>query len=267
MAFLVGTSGWQYADWKGEFYPIGLPTKRWLEYYAGIFSTVEINNAFYRLPDRSMFEKWRERTPEGFVIASKASRYLTHIRRLHEPAEPVARLVDRARGLGDKLGPILLQLPPTLQVDLEALDETLSSFPRDIRVAVEPRHPSWFVDGTAEILTRHGSAFCLADAPYMRAPHWRTADWGYVRFHEGRSSPRPCYGRVALHTWAKKLMEIFGEGQDVYVYFNNDTHACAPRNALAFIRILDGIASNSSPVHHAASPKLINDAARSWTKC
>src|SRR5262245_53054353 len=125
MPLLVGTSGWQYRDWRGGLYPEGLPQRSWLARYAGTFATVEVNNAFYRLPERSVFERWRAETPEGFVVAVKASRYLTHVRRLRDPAEPVARLADRAAGLGDRLGPYLLQLPPTLRADAHRLDACL----------------------------------------------------------------------------------------------------------------------------------------------
>src|SRR3954470_11863433 len=138
VAVIIGTSGWQYRDWKGRFYPAKLPQRLWLEHYAATCPTVEVNNAFYRLPEKSVFEQWRARTPDGFVVAVKVSRYLTHIKRLADPAEPVSRFVHRAAGLGDRLGPCLLQLPPTLQASAAALDETLREFPPDWRVAVEP---------------------------------------------------------------------------------------------------------------------------------
>ncbi len=129
MPLLVGTSGWQYKDWRGVLYPSGLPVRLWLEEYAAAFPTVEVNNAFYRLPSRETFASWRERTPPGFVVAVKASRYLTHVKRLREPEEPVARLMGRAEALGDRLGPVLLQLPPTLRADPALLDACLRCFP------------------------------------------------------------------------------------------------------------------------------------------
>jgi uncharacterized protein YecE (DUF72 family) len=239
MATLVGTSGWQYRDWRGEFYPKGVPTRLWLEYYSSRFPTVEINNAFYRLPDRSTFTSWRDRTPPHFVISVKASRYLTHIRRLQAPAEPVARLVGRIEALEDKLGPVLLQLPPTLALDLAALRATLRCFPREVRVAVEFRHPSWFVTDTEQMLAEHGAALCLADGPKWHQPLWRTVEWGYVRLHEGRASPHPCYGEAALRTWASRIKELYGAGAEVFAYFNNDTGGCAPRNAFTFARLLE----------------------------
>ena len=152
IVILVGTSGWQYKDWSGRFYPDGLPQRLWLEHYAKSFATVEINNAFYRLPERSTFTAWRERTPSDFCVAVKMSRYLTHIKRLREPQEPVARFLDHARGLGDRLGPVLVQLPPTLRGDPDLLDATLNQFPKSVKVAVEPRHKSWWTDETRAVL-------------------------------------------------------------------------------------------------------------------
>src|SRR5215213_3697173 len=138
MVVHIGTSGWQYRDWKGAFYS-GAPQRLWLERFAESFGTVEVNNAFYRLPEKSTFAGWRERTPDDFRFAVKASRYLTHIRRLVEPEEPVHRLMERAVALGDKLGPVLLQLPPSLQADVGLLARCLAAFPREVRVTVEPR--------------------------------------------------------------------------------------------------------------------------------
>ncbi len=234
MPVVIGTSGWQYADWRGRLYPPSLPVRCWLEHYAACFDTLEVNNAFYRLPERATFEKWAARTPPGFVVAVKASRYLTHIRRLREPEEPVARLMERAAGLGERLGPVLLQLPPDLPADLAALERTLSCFPSGVRVAVEPRHESWFSETLAEMLARFDAALCLADRLGPITPVWRTASFGYVRFHEGRASPRPSYGRRALERWGERLAEIWPAEADVYAFFNNDHLACAPRDAARF---------------------------------
>jgi uncharacterized protein YecE (DUF72 family) len=234
----IGTSGWQYAHWKGLFYPSGLPQRAWLEHYAARFDTVELNNAFYRLPETESFARWRDRTPPDFVMAVKASRYLTHIRRLAEPAEAVSRLMERARVLGPKLGPVLVQLPGTLGADHGALDETLAAFGVGVRVAVELRNPSWFAgrnaDRTAELLGRHGAALCLVDPPGAPASLCRTTDWGYVRFHRGRARPTPCYGRTDLATWARRLAALWEPEAVVYAYFNNDGSGCAPRDARRF---------------------------------
>ena len=232
MPLLVGTSGWQYSSWRGVLYPPGLAQKWWLEHYARAFATVENNSAFYRLPARETFESWRSRVPSDFVMAVKASRFLTHIRRLREPQEPVRRLLDAAAGLGDRLGPILLQLPPTLASDPQLLAECLKQFPQAVRVAVEPRHESWWTEETREVLASSGAALCWADAGgWPRTPLWRTADWGYLRLHQGRAKPWPSYGRRALTSWVHRLTDTWPDTADVFVYFNNDPGGAAVRDA------------------------------------
>jgi uncharacterized protein YecE (DUF72 family) len=242
MVLLVGTSGWQYKDWRGPVYPPGVPQREWLAHYSGRFATVEVNNAFYRLPERRVFERWHDETPLGFVVAVKVSRYLTHIKRLREPEEPVARLVDRAVGLGDRLGPYLLQLPPTMKAAPDLLDACLRAFPADARVAVEPRHETWWTDEVRAVLERHGAALCWADRRGRpTTPLWCTAPWGYLRLHEGAASPWPTYGRSALSTWLDRLDAAWPAARDgdVFVYFNNDPGAAAVRNAHTFVRMAD----------------------------
>jgi uncharacterized protein YecE (DUF72 family) len=233
---LVGTSGWQYTSWRGGLYPAGVPQRRWLEHYTGAFDTVELNNAFYRLPPRETFEGWRRRTPDGFVMAVKASRYLTHIKRLREPAEPVARLLSHAAGLGDRLGPILLQLPPTLAADAGLLDDALAAFPPDRPVAVEPRHGSWWTPAVRSVLERRGAALCWADRLGRPvAPLWRTAPLGYLRLHEGAAEPWPRYHPDTLRGWLDRIAEAFPDpATPVYVYFNNDPNGAAVTDAAAF---------------------------------
>ena len=231
---LVGTSGWQYKHWRNTFYPAGLPGRSWLEHYAERFATVEVNNAFYRLPERDTFAKWRARTPADFRVAVKMSRYLTHIRRLREPAEPVQRFMSRADALGDRLGPVLLQLPPSLSIDLIALDEVLRQFPDTIQVAVEPRHRSWWVDDTRRLLEKHHAALCWADRLGRPVtPLWRTTGFGYLRMHEGRAQPGPRYGPAALKTWLDRIAHAYAT-EPVYVYFNNDPGGAAITDARAF---------------------------------
>ncbi|MEV4397186.1 DUF72 domain-containing protein [Nonomuraea sp. NPDC049607] len=233
MATLVGTSGWQYKDWRGVLYPEGVPQRLWLETYAAEFPTVESNNAFYRLPAPETFAAWRERTPAGFVMAVKASRFLTHIKRLSEPEEPVARLMRAAGELKEKLGPVLLQLPPTLRADAALLDRCLGCFPGGVRVAVEPRHDSWWTGEVREVLLARGAALCWADRlGRPLTPLWRTADWGYVRLHEGLAAPRPSYGDAALRSWVRRVAEA--GWRDVHVYFNNDPGGAAVRDARRF---------------------------------
>jgi uncharacterized protein YecE (DUF72 family) len=236
---VLGTSGWQYRHWRETFYPRGLAQGRWLEYFAERFASVESNAAFYHLPEADTFAAWAERTPGDFVMAVKASRYLTHIKRLADPAEPVERFVARAGRLGPKLGPVLIQLPPSMKADLARLSDTLERFPAGWRVAVEFRHRSWFSDETRALLERHGAALCLADRFGPISPLWRTTDWTYLRFHAGRANPLPCYGRQALASWVDRLVERWPPGEDVYVYFNNDPRACALRDAIVFARLAE----------------------------
>jgi uncharacterized protein YecE (DUF72 family) len=234
MTVHVGTSGWQYRHWRGGIYPAGVPQARWLERYAQLFSTVESNAAFYRLPERRTFEAWAARTPPDFRMAVKASRYLTHILRLQEPEAPVELLVDHASGLGDKLGPILVQLPPSFEAQPARLEATLAAFPPSWQVSLEVRDASWNRDDVCRILQRYGAALCLADRRGPLEPRWRTADWTYLRFHQGRATPRPCYGDRALETWARRLLEGWGRDAEAWVYFNNDHRGCAPWDALRF---------------------------------
>jgi uncharacterized protein YecE (DUF72 family) len=233
----IGTSGWQYDHWRGRFYPRGVAAARWLEYYAERFSTVESNSAFYRLPLKRTFQSWAERTPDEFVMAVKVSRYLTHVKRLAGPAEPIERFLGRARGLGAKLGPILLQLPPTLRADPGKLRAVLDEVPDRVRIAVEPRHESWWTAEVRSILETRGAALCLADRGGPVTPLWSTAEWGYVRFHGGRGSPPSCYGEQALATWVDRIAQCWPRDREVFVYFNNDGWACALRDAVVFARL------------------------------
>ena len=244
MPLLVGTSGWQYRDWRGVLYPPGVPQRRWLEYYAGRYVTVENNGTFYRLPKRETFDDWQARTPQGFVMTVKASRYLTHVRRLRDPAEPVARLMSAASGLGPRLGPVLLQLPPTLRADPAALSACLAAFRdwarrtaggADLKLVVEPRHESWWTGQVRAVLAAHGAALCWADRLGRPVtPLWRTAGWGYLRFHQGAAQPWPRYGQQALRSWLDRLAGTWDDADPVYVYFNNDPGGAAIADSIEF---------------------------------
>jgi uncharacterized protein YecE (DUF72 family) len=237
----IGTSGWQYNHWRGRLYPRGLPTAAWFERYAEAFDTVELNVTFYRQPRPAVFEGWARRAPEGFLFAVKASRFLTHIRRLREPGDSVDRLMEGASRLGVHLGPVLVQLPPDMPAEPGRLEETLAAFPPDVRVAVEPRHGSWFSEEVRAVLRRHGAALCWADRRGPRTPvdpGWATAPWGYARFHSGSAAPRGCYGEQALRRWLDRLRSAWADPTaDVFLYWNNDPLGCAPRDAAWFAEL------------------------------
>jgi uncharacterized protein YecE (DUF72 family) len=234
MTLLVGTSGWQYADWRERFFA-GVPQRRWFEHVLTHFVTVELNVSFYRLPKRETFAGWRDRSPADAVIAVKASRYLTHVKRLRAPGPSVAMLLDRAAGLGPKLGPVLVQLPPDLPAAAGALEETLAAFPPGLRLAVEPRHDSWWTDDVRGVLERRGAALVWADrGERPLAPLWRTAAFGYLRFHEGRAQRRPFYTRETLRAWVERLAAAYDDADDVFVYFNNDPGGAAIEDARSF---------------------------------
>ena len=233
----IGTSGWQYKHWRGPFYPEKLPLRAWLPYYAEHFDTVEVNNSFYRLPTEETFAKWRDTTPPGFVFAVKASRYLTHFKRLIEPAEPIARLFSRIDVLGDKLGPVLFQLPPRWSVDVERLRLFLAELPRGRRYAMEFRDPSWETPAVWRLLERHNVARCVYELAGYTAPLEDTADFVYLRLHGPSSSKYAgSYDARALERWARWLDRSAlpnGRKRDVYVYFDNDQAGYAAANAAA----------------------------------
>lgn len=236
---MVGTSGWQYADWRGRFYPPDLPQRSWLEHHAAAFATTEVNTTFYRLPRAETLAQWAARTPADYVLSVKASRFLTHVKRLAEPGEAVARLTDLLTGLDGKLGAVLLQLPPDLQVDAHRLDACLACFPAGTRVAVEPRHSSWWHEEVRAVLVARGAALVWADhAGAPVTPLWRTADWGYLRLHAGGGGGVWAYDQSVLATWAGRLVDTWSEEQTVYAYTNNDPGGAALRDAAVLGRLL-----------------------------
>jgi uncharacterized protein YecE (DUF72 family) len=235
MDVLIGTSGWQYEDWRGVLYAEGVPKRRWLSAYAERFPTVEVNNTFYRLPQASTFARWAEETPPGFVWAVKASRFITHIRRLRDCAEPVELLRSRAAELGSRLGPVLFQCPPSLAGDPTLLGEFLGVLPASLRAAFEFRHPSWFREDVYELLDAARAALVLADRPFASPPDVVTGGWTYLRFHQGRPNA-PGYPREKLRRWARRIASF--EAREVFVYFNNDTGGAAVRDALTLRGLL-----------------------------
>jgi len=233
----VGTSGWQYRDWGGVLYPEGLPQARWLERYAQCFSTVEVNSSFYRLPPRETFERWRRATPSGFVFGVKASRYLTHLKRLRDARAGLDRFLDNATGLGDKLGPVLFQLPPRFPADPSRLEAFLSWMPAAVRAAWEFRDRSWWTDEIFELLDERRHAFVLPDRPGFRGPLVVTGGWSYIRFHQGSPSGSD-YRRDKLRRWAERIVGL--RVPEVWVFFNNDPGGAAVRDALFLREALSG---------------------------
>ena len=234
----VGTSGYVYPHWrKGVFYPAGLPAKQELGYYAERFPTVELNNPFYRLPTAEMFQRWRESTPGDFEFAVKASRYITHIKRLRDVSDELALFLERAGPLGPKLGPILFQLPPTQQVDLERLRAFLELLTPDRRWVMEFRHPSWHTAPVYQLLAAHRTALCIPVGGAVHPDRITTAPFTYIRMHRG-AEPTGGFTPEELRTWAAQVRALEAAGKDVYVYFNNDWGGFAIRDAIALEQLL-----------------------------
>lgn len=228
----VGCSGWNYSDWRETVYPKGTPAKRWLEHYATLFDTVEVNATFYRLPKRETVAHWVAVTPDHFVFTIKASRYLTHIKRLRDLGKYVGNLLEALEPLLEtpKMGPLLWQLPPSFQRDDERLAAALEQLPK-LRNTIEFRHPSWFVPEVYELLRSHGVALAIGDSPkYPFMARELTTDWTFVRLHYGARGRRGNYSRAELETWRRRIASWRAE-TEVYVYANNDWEAFAVRNA------------------------------------
>jgi uncharacterized protein YecE (DUF72 family) len=238
IAFRIGCSGWQYRHWRHRFYPADLPASRWLEYYASRFDTVEINNSFYRLPELETFRQWRRRAPSSFLYAVKASRYLTHMKKLKEPAAPLARFFSRARGLGKHLGPVLYQLPPHWGRNLERLEDFLRQLPKGRRHAVEFRDASWYVDETMVLLNKYRAALCVHDMAGSATGQCEAGPFVYLRMH-GPERYGGAYPDDVLQRWAEWCVDRHRRGASVYAYFNNDIDGHAPRDAVRFRSICE----------------------------
>ncbi|HWP35059.1 MAG TPA: DUF72 domain-containing protein [Thermodesulfobacteriota bacterium] len=236
----VGCSGWDYPHWRGVFYPADLPRSAWFAHYAATFATVELNATFYRLPDPATVARWRNQAPPGFRYAVKASRYLTHLKKLKAPAAPLARLVGRLRPLGPHLGPLLYQLPPRWRVDLPRLTAFLARLPRDLLHVVEFRDGSWLVEPVRARLAEAGVGVCVHDAPGVEMPRWTTGPLAYVRFHGAREEVRRGYPDRVLDEWAAWLEAQRRAGREVYAYFNNDAEGHAVRDARRLRERLEG---------------------------
>jgi uncharacterized protein YecE (DUF72 family) len=236
---LLGTSGFVYPHWRhGVFYPEGLRQAKELEYYADHFHAVELNNPFYRLPNRDTFVSWKERTPRDFQFAVKASRFITHIKRLRDCRDPVRTFFAHARGLSGKLGPVLFQLPPTMHSDVQRLRDFSKVLSRKRRCVFEFRHESWFTEAVYDVLAERALALCIAIGGRLEAATIPfTAPFVYLRMHVGRGKDG-AFTRTQLKEWAERVRGLADEGMDVYVFFNNDWEGFAIRNALDLGRLL-----------------------------
>jgi uncharacterized protein YecE (DUF72 family) len=235
----IGTSGYVYRHWrKGVFYPSGLPAREELGYYASHFRTVELNNPFYRLPTPEMFERWRESTPSGFQFSVKASRFITHIKRLRGVSGELALFLERAHRLGPKLGPILFQLPPTQQHDLPRLADFLALLSPGRRWVMEFRHPTWHTREVYQLLTDHSVALAIPVGGRVNPDRITTAPFTYIRMHRG-AEPVGGFTREELRAWAAQIRSLRIRGKEVYVYFNNDWEGHAIRDAMALQELLE----------------------------
>jgi uncharacterized protein YecE (DUF72 family) len=232
-AIRIGCSGWNYKSWKDEFYE-GKPARLWLQHYAQLFDTVEVNNTFYRLPLKSSVAAWVEQTPPGFLFSIKSSRYLTHLKRLTDLRGGIERYYERVEPLvrSPKLGPVLWQLPANFKRDDDRLGSALAAFPPG-RHCFEFRHPSWFAEPVYELLRAHRAALVIGDRPEVKEfqAHEFTADWTFVRFHYGSRGRRGNYSQTELEEWARRF-EQWSRDVEILAYFNNDWEVFAVRNAL-----------------------------------
>lgn len=232
MAMLrIGTSGWHYMHWVGPFYPANTRAEDFLPYYAARFNTVEINSTFYGLPSQETVTAWRDRTPEDFLFACKASRYITHMKKLKDPGASTERFLATVATLGRKLGPILFQLPPRWHADADRLDRFLARLPPDHRYAFEFRDETWFNDAVFDVLRHHGAALCAYEIAGRAAPLVATAGFDYVRLHGPGEAYRGRYPDDALDAWAKRFDGWLAAGRDVYCYFDNDEAGYAAGDA------------------------------------
>ncbi|MBI2863275.1 MAG: DUF72 domain-containing protein [Chloroflexi bacterium] len=234
----IGTSGWHYDHWIERFYPKGLPKKEWLGFYSRHFPTVELNRTFYRLPTEEAWESWRQGTPPEFIFAIKASRSITHFKKLRNVERSVGLIVGRATLLADKLGPILYQLPPNFHRNDQVLEAFLALLPADLQQAMEFRHSSWFAPEVWRLLEKHGVALCTFDLAGLTCPLVATAGFVYHRFH-GYAGNEGYYPDREMEQWAAKLADLTRGKSDAFVYFNNDARAAAVDNARKLTKLLE----------------------------
>jgi uncharacterized protein YecE (DUF72 family) len=227
----IGTSGWHYKHWLGNFYPAGTPAATYLSYYVQHFNSVEINNSFYKLPSTETLTDWLRAVPENFLFAIKASRFITHMKKLKEPQQSMALFLERIQVLGEKLGPVLFQLPPSWRFNQERFASFLQALPTTCRYAFEFRDQSWYTDSTYQLLQDYNCAFCIYDFAYHQSPVVITTDFVYVRLHGPENKYDGSYSDQVLSDWASRSKMWISQGKQVYIYFDNDIHGHAPVDA------------------------------------
>ncbi len=238
MEIRIGTSGFHYKHWVGNFYPQKTPASKMFAYYERFFDTVEVNNSFYRLPRPGMFSNWRAEAPKNFLFAVKASRFLTHNKKLKDPENALENFLPRAEELREKLGPILFQLPPKWRCNNERLQEFLQALPKTHRYAFEFREASWHCSEVFEVLRRHNAAYCIYELAGFATQNQITADWTYIRLHGPRGKYQGSYSDEALRIWAERIQNWEQSLKAVYVYFDNDQAGYAAENAIRLKRIV-----------------------------
>ncbi len=227
----VGCSGWHYKHWKGIYYPTGTPQPEFMRYYLQDFRTVEINNSFYRLPSPEIFAAWYDAVPDDFLFSVKASRFITHMKKLKDPQQSFGRFMANAAALREKLGPILFQLPPCWQCDASRLESFLQALPPYYRYTFEFRDHTWYTSTIYELLQAYNAAFCIYDLEYHLSPLEVTTDFVYVRLHGPVNKYDGSYSEESLTEWAMRCQAWQKSGKEVFVYFDNDMHGYAPFNA------------------------------------
>ncbi len=230
-SFRIGTSGWAYAHWRGPFYPLDLPDSRLLEYYCRHFRSVEINSSFYHLPGKHAVDQWHDTTPDDFLFTVKASRYITHMKKLKDPQRSVATFFERITLLREKLGPILFQLPPRWHSNPRRLEHFLKVLDPRYRYAFEFRDPSWINDEILALLEQFKIAFCIYELAGYQSPLHVTTDFVYIRLHGPAGAYQGCYDHRTLEGWATRITMWAGQGRTIYCYFDNDEAGYAVTNA------------------------------------
>lgn len=255
----IGTSGWSYKHWKGNFYPADIKDTDEFKYYQTQFSTVEINNSFYHLPLEKTFRRWREDTPPEFLFSVKASRYITHMKKLKTDEDSIDIFLERVKLLKEKLGPVLFQLPPGWKINLERLENFLKALPakKKLRYTFELRNPTWYTEEVFALFRKYNCALCIFELEHYLTPFEITADFVYIRLHGPGNKYQGYYSKAQLQKWSERCKQWMSEGRDVYVYFDNDQSGYAAFNALTLKALISHKPLKNSKDSKDASTKVL----------